>query len=81
MFGSKKVEKKKSQFAKLNENIPCGYLDADFTVIVDKKTGVNYIYEYTTDNTHGYAFAVLTPRLQADGKPVVSDISIFENES
>ena len=79
MFGLKKTEKKKSRFARLNENSPTGYYDADFDIIVDKITGVNYIYMCNFNCSGGYGYAAITPLLEADGKPVVTDTNIFEN--
>lgn len=43
-----------------------------FQVIVDKKTGVNYLMSKS-----GYG-AGLTPLLDRDGKPVITSVSNFE---
>ncbi len=43
-------------------------------VIVDKKTGVNYMWV-----TQGYAGG-LTPLLDRDGRPVITTVTDFEQE-
>lgn len=43
-------------------------------VIVDKKTGVNYMWV-----TQGYAGG-LTPLLDRDGKPIITTVTDFEQE-
>ena len=42
--------------------------DLDYTIIVDEETGVNYI-EY-----HAYNKGGITPRLNTDGTPYVSEV-------
>lgn len=46
----------------------------DIQIIVDKKTGVNYMWV-----TQGYAGG-LTPLLDRDGKPVITAVTDFEQE-
>ena len=49
-----------------------GFSDNYMAIYVDRKTGVNYLF---TQN--GYAGG-LTPLLNADGRPVVTPVSQYE---
>ena len=49
-----------------------GFSDNYMAIYVDRKTGVNYLF---TQN--GYAGG-LTPLLNADGRPVVTPVSPYE---
>lgn len=45
-----------------------------YTIIVDRETGVNYLLIQ-----RGYA-ATVTPLLNRDGTPVITDLNIFEED-
>lgn len=49
-------------------------LTQSIQIIVDKKTGVNYMWV-----TQGYAGG-LTPLLDREGKPVITTVTDFEQE-
>ncbi|MBQ3107938.1 MAG: xylan 1,4-beta-xylosidase [Firmicutes bacterium] len=64
------MAKKEERFVKVySENMGCEM------ILVDKKTGVNYLFVQS-----GYAGG-LTPLLNSDGKPVVTPISSFMDET
>lgn len=61
------MAKKEKRFEKVYEHAG-GFSGPATMILVDKKTGVNYLFACS-----GYAGG-LTPLLDADGKPVVTDV-------
>lgn len=64
------MAKKEQRFVKIRYS--GGFADPSTTVLVDKKTGVNYLWV-----SEGYAGG-LTPLLDRDGKPIVSRLPLEE---
>ena len=61
------MAKKEERFIRIHsENMGCEQ------IVIDKKTGVNYLFVQS-----GYAGG-LTPLLNADGRPVVTPVSPYE---
>ena len=61
------MAKKEERFIRIHsENMGCEQ------IVIDKKTGVNYLFVQS-----GYAGG-LTPLLNADGRPVVTPVSQYE---
>lgn len=64
-----KKEKKEKRFVKIHSE-SLGSVE----VFVDRKTGVNYLFK-----SSGYAGG-LCPLLDAEGKPIVTPVSLLEND-
>ena len=64
-----KKEKKEKRFVKIHSE-SLGSVE----VFVDRKTGVNYLFK-----SSGYAGG-LCPLLDAEGKPIVTPISLLDND-
>ena len=66
------AEKKEKRFVKIHTG-SCGFGGPSTYILVDKKTGVNYLYAAS-----GYGSG-LTVLLNRDGTPVISKLPIEED--
>jgi hypothetical protein len=66
MFGKKEEERFKVVYEK-------GSFSQSTKILVDRKTGVNYLMVSSPGNAGG-----ITPLLNSDGKPEISEVDFFE---